>query len=118
MGGGRRCFGADWEAPSRAEPGIRAAQAELASLALEREAEEPTLEATLVDAHMRLSAARGEVVAARDVLLPKLEQAERASERAFRAGALTYTEWSQVQSEADGCAPRTTAGGRSKRIAR
>lgn len=84
----------------RAEPGVRAAQAAFASLSLEREAQALTLEATLVDAHLRLGAARGEVVAARDVLLPKLEQAERASERAYRAGALTYTEWSQVQSEA------------------
>jgi enoyl-CoA hydratase len=32
-------------------------------------------------------------------LIPKFEQAERASERAFRAGALTYIEWSQVQSD-------------------
>jgi cobalt-zinc-cadmium efflux system outer membrane protein len=84
----------------RAEPAIRAAQAELAALALEREAEALTLEATLVDAHQRLTAASAEVAAARDVLLPKLEQAERAAERAYRAGALTYTEWSQVQSDA------------------
>jgi cobalt-zinc-cadmium efflux system outer membrane protein len=33
-------------------------------------------------------------------LLPKYAQAERASERAFRAGALTYTEWAQLQSDA------------------
>ena len=42
---------------SRAEPRIRAAQAELAALSLEREAEELTLEATLVEAHTRLSGA-------------------------------------------------------------
>jgi outer membrane protein, heavy metal efflux system len=84
----------------RAAPGIRSAQAELAALALEREAEELTLEATLVEAHTRLVGARAEVMASRDLLLPKLEQAERASERAFRGGALTYTEWAQVQAEA------------------
>lgn len=84
---------------TRAEPAIRNAQAELTSLNLERESEVLTLEATLIDAHIRLSAAAAEVLASRDALLPKLEQAERASERAFRAGALTYTEWAQVQTE-------------------
>ena len=55
---------------------------------------------TLVEAWVRLSSARAEVVAARDVLLPKFDQAERASERAFRAGALTHTEWAQVHWDA------------------
>jgi cobalt-zinc-cadmium efflux system outer membrane protein len=84
----------------RADPGVRAAQAELAMLSLERESEALSLEATLVEAHLRLTAASGEVAAARDSLLPKLAQAERASERAFRAGALTYGEWAQVQGDA------------------
>lgn len=83
----------------RAQPAIRAARSELAALSLEREAEELSLEATLVEAHMRLSGASLAVATARDVLVPKFEQAERASERAFRAGALTYIEWAQVQSE-------------------
>ena len=87
-------------AASRAEPGIRAARAELAALALEHESESLSLEATLVEAWVRLSSARAEVVAARDVLLPKFDQAERASERAFRAGALTHTEWAQVHWDA------------------
>jgi len=87
---------------SRAAPGIRAARAELAALALEHEAETLTLEATLVEAWVRLDGARAEVVAARDELLPKFDQAERASERAFRVGALTHAEWAQVQSEAMG----------------
>jgi cobalt-zinc-cadmium efflux system outer membrane protein len=85
---------------SRAEPRIRAAQAELAALGLEREAEALTMEATLVEAHARLGNAAAEVAAMRDLLLPKFEQAERSAERAFRAGALTYTEWAQLQSEA------------------
>jgi outer membrane protein, heavy metal efflux system len=89
---------------SRAAPAIRAAQSEVDSLALERESELLSVEGTLIDAHLRLGAASGEVAAARDSLLPKLEQAERASERAFRAGALTYAEWAQVQS--DGIAAR------------
>ena len=79
---------------------MRAAQADLAALTFEREAEELSLEATLIEAHMRLSGASAEVTAARDILLPKFAQAERASERAFRAGALSYTEWAQLQSEA------------------
>jgi cobalt-zinc-cadmium efflux system outer membrane protein len=83
----------------RAQPGIRAAQAELAALSLEREAEALSLEATLIEAHLRYSAASAEVRAARDVLLPKLEAAERASERAFRAGALTHLEWSQARTD-------------------
>jgi len=83
----------------RAEPGIRAAQAELTALALERESAALTLEATLIEAHLRFSAASAEVRAARDVLLPKLQQAERAAERAYRAGALSHIEWSQVEVE-------------------
>jgi cobalt-zinc-cadmium efflux system outer membrane protein len=84
---------------SRAAPSIRSAQAELSALGLERDSQVLTLEGTLIDAHLRLSAATAEVNASRDALLPKLDQAERASERAFRAGALNYTEWAQVQSD-------------------
>jgi cobalt-zinc-cadmium efflux system outer membrane protein len=84
---------------TRSDPRIRAAKSELPALSLEREAEELTLEATLVEAHTRLSGAALAVATAREVLIPKFEQAERASERAFRAGALTYIEWSQVQSD-------------------
>jgi cobalt-zinc-cadmium efflux system outer membrane protein len=84
---------------ARAEPRLKAAQAELAALSLEHESEEITLYETLIDAHARLTAARGEAQMARIDLLPRLEQAERAAERAFRAGALSYLEWAQVQSE-------------------
>lgn len=83
----------------RAEPGIRAAQAELAALSLERESATLSLEATLIEAHLRFSGASAEVRAARAEVLPKLEAAERAAERAFRAGALTHLEWSQVRTE-------------------
>ena len=85
---------------SRAGPATRAAQAELAALSLARETESLTLETTLIDAHLRLSSAAAEVAAARDVLLPKLDQAEQSAARAFRAGALTYTEWAQLQGDA------------------
>ena len=84
---------------ARAAPGIRAAQAELTALSLERESESMTLEATLSEAWSQWSAASAEVQAGHDRLLPKLEQAERSSERAFRAGALTYAEWSQIQAD-------------------
>ena len=32
-------------------------------------------------------------------VLPKLGQAETAAERAYRAGAISYLEWAQLQSE-------------------
>jgi len=84
---------------ARSAPRVKAAQAELAALSLEHEAEEITLYATLIDAHARLTAARSEQEVARTDLLPRLEQAERAAERAYRAGALSYLEWAQIQSE-------------------
>ena len=83
----------------RADPGLRSARAELAALALEREIESLTLEATLIDAHVRFESAAADVRALGESVLPGFEAAERAAERAFRGGALTYTEWSQLQSE-------------------
>jgi cobalt-zinc-cadmium efflux system outer membrane protein len=59
-----------------------------------------TLVATLTEAHSRLSVATLEVEGFRTEILPKLAQAEAASERAYRAGALSYIEWAQVQSDA------------------
>ena len=32
-------------------------------------------------------------------MLPKLAKAEAAAERAYRAGAISYLEWAQLQSE-------------------
>jgi cobalt-zinc-cadmium efflux system outer membrane protein len=83
----------------RAAPRVRAAEAEVASLALERESEEISLYATLADAQARLSAASGEVSIARTDVLPRLQQAEQLAERAYRAGALSYLEWAQLQAE-------------------
>lgn len=84
----------------RAAPQIRAAEAEVASLALERESEEISLYATLADAQARLGIASAEVSLARTDVLPRLEQAEQLAERAYRAGALSYLEWAQLQAEA------------------
>ena len=86
----------------RAAPRVREAEAELAALALERESEEISLYATLADAQARLSAANAEVAIARADVLPRLQQAEQIAERAYRAGALSYLEWAQVQAEATG----------------
>jgi outer membrane protein, heavy metal efflux system len=83
----------------RAEPQIRAARAELAQLSVEREAAELSLYATLSEAHGRYSLAQLEVTRLRDEVLPRLARAEAAAERAYRAGALSYLEWAQLQSE-------------------
>jgi cobalt-zinc-cadmium efflux system outer membrane protein len=86
-------------ARARAQPRVKAAQAELAALSLEHESEEITLYETLIDAHARVMAARDEADLVRTDLLPRLGQAEQAAERAYRAGALSYLEWAQLQSD-------------------
>lgn len=83
----------------RAEPEIRAADAELASLEIEREAKGLSLYSTLADAHGRYRIARLEVERLQQDVLPKLAKAEAAAERAYRAGAISYLEWAQLQSE-------------------
>ena len=88
---------------SRAAPGVRAAQSELSALDLERRAEELTLHGPLIEAHARPSALSTETTLAERELLPALQAAETAAERAYRAGALSYREWTQLQTE------RTTA---------
>ncbi|MEG2802747.1 TolC family protein [Stenotrophomonas sp.] len=82
---------------ARAEPEIRAAQAELALNGVEREARALQLYATLAQAHGRYLTSRLEVTRmARDVL-PQLKRAENAAEKAWRAGAISYMEWAQLQ---------------------
>lgn len=83
----------------RAAPQIRAAEAELSTLDLEREGERRGLEATLAEAWGQLDLA---VAGARDIddtLLPQLQRAAASAERAFRAGALGYLEWAQLQND-------------------
>jgi cobalt-zinc-cadmium efflux system outer membrane protein len=84
---------------SRAQPGIRASEAELDMLAIELEAKGLSLYSTLVEAHGRYTVARAEVARLQDDVLPKLAKAEQAAERAYRAGAISYLEWAQLQSE-------------------
>ncbi len=86
-------------ARARAEPAIRTAEAELASLEIEREAKDLSLYSTLVEAHGRYRVAQLEVRRLRDDVLPGLARAEAAAERAYRAGAISYLEWAQLQSE-------------------
>lgn len=84
---------------SRAQPEIRIAEAELTSLEIEREAKGLALYSTLAEAHGRYRVAQVEVQRLQDDVLPKLAQAEAAAERAYRAGAISYLEWAQLQSE-------------------
>ncbi len=83
----------------RAGPEIRAAEAELATLEFEREARDLSLYSTLVEAHGRYRVAQFEVRRLHVEVLPKLARAETAAERAYRAGAISYLEWAQLQSE-------------------
>lgn len=83
----------------RAEPGIRVAEAELASLEIERESRGLSLYSTLAEAHGRYLTAQLEVRRLRDDVLPRLAKAEVAAERAYRGGAISYLEWAQLQSE-------------------
>lgn len=84
---------------SRAQPEIRMAEAELTSLEIEREAKGLALYSTLAEAHGRYRVAQVEVRRLQNDVLPKLGQAEAAAERAYRAGAISYLEWAQLQSE-------------------
>lgn len=86
-------------ARSRAGPGVRAARAELDVLDTERGAAVRTLYATLAEAHGRYSAATAEVQALGNDIIPRLAHAGEAAERAYRAGAATYAEWAQLQTE-------------------
>jgi cobalt-zinc-cadmium efflux system outer membrane protein len=88
---------------NRTQPAIRAAEAEISSLEIERESKDMALYSTLVEAEGRYRIARLEVARLREDVLPKLGKAEAAAERAYRAGAISYLEWAQLQSE------RTTA---------
>jgi cobalt-zinc-cadmium efflux system outer membrane protein len=83
----------------RAAPELQAAQAQLAMGGMQRESLQLQLYATLAQAHGRYVTARLEVTRmARDVL-PPLARAETAAERAWRAGAISYMEWAQLQAQ-------------------
>ncbi|MDO5610210.1 MAG: TolC family protein [Pseudomonadota bacterium] len=86
-------------ARQRAQPGIRVAEAELAMLGIERESKQIELYSTLAEAHGNYLGAQLEVRRLGRDVIPKLGQAENAAERAYRAGAISYLEWAQLQSE-------------------
>ena len=86
-------------AGARAQPDIRLAAAELEALELEREAKGLSLFATLVEAQGRYATGRLEADRLERVVIPKLAEAEAAADEAYRAGAATYLEWTQLQSE-------------------
>jgi outer membrane protein, heavy metal efflux system len=84
---------------SRAAPGIQAAEAEAAALAVEKESAQWSLDATLAQAYGQYTADRAEVLGIGKELLPRLTAAGDAAARAYRAGALSYLEWAQVQND-------------------
>lgn len=86
-------------ARSRAEPEIRGARAELATLEGEREAQGLALYSTLVEAHGRYRVAALEVARLSEDVLPRLRRAEAAAEYAYRAGAISYLELALLQAE-------------------
>lgn len=83
----------------RAQPDLRMAEAELAMVGVEREAQGLSLYSTLAEAHGRYRVAQFEVDRLQADVLPKLAKAESAAERAYRGGAISYLEWAQLQSE-------------------
>ncbi|CAD2249635.1 TolC family protein [Xanthomonas arboricola pv. juglandis] len=81
----------------RAQPGIRSAEAELALNGVEREALVVRLLSTLSAAHGDYSIARLEVNRLDTDVIPRLAEAEKAADRAWRAGAISYMEWGMLQ---------------------
>ena len=86
-------------ARTRAQPEIRAAEAELAMLEIERESKQIALYSTLADAQGRYTSAQLEVRRLGRDVIPKFGRAEKAAERAYRAGAISYLDWAFLQSE-------------------
>ncbi len=82
---------------ARAAPEIRAAEAELVLNSVERDARALQLYATLAEAHGRYLTSRLEVARMASDVLPQLKRAENAAEKAWRAGAISYMEWAQLQ---------------------
>ena len=83
----------------RADPDLRAARAELASLEIEREATGLSLYSTLADAHGRYRVAQLEVARIGSDILPQLARAGDAAAHAYRAGATSHLEWAALQAE-------------------
>jgi len=65
--------------------------------ALERQSRALQLQAVLAQAHGSYMTARLEVQRLGTDVLPQLTRAEKAAETAWRAGAISYLEWAQLQ---------------------
>lgn len=83
----------------RAEPAIAAARAEREALGMQRESAALQLEAVAVDAWSQVESGALQADRLRTKVLPRLERAAAQSERAYRAGALSYLEWAAVQTD-------------------
>lgn len=83
----------------RAQPGIHAAEAELALSAVEREALSIRLYSTLSGAYGDYVTARLESETLAGDVLPRLAKAEQAADLAWRAGAISYMEWAMLQDQ-------------------
>jgi cobalt-zinc-cadmium efflux system outer membrane protein len=83
----------------RAEPEIRMARSDLELLALEKEVKELSLLSILTESHNSYQAAQLEVDRLQKDIIPRLQKAETAAEKAYRSGAISYLEWAQLQSE-------------------
>jgi len=83
----------------RAAPDIRAADAELSAIEFEREGVRRMLQATLAEAWGQLDLAVSTAQHIDSDILPALQRAAAAAERAYRAGAAGYLEWAQLQSD-------------------
>jgi cobalt-zinc-cadmium efflux system outer membrane protein len=84
---------------ARSVPEVQMAAAELAALEPELASRELSLQATLAQAHGRYEQLAHETHELGTRLIPALQKAEQAAGRAYGAGALSYLEWAQLQSE-------------------
>ena len=84
---------------NRAEPGIRAAEAELSAIEFEREGQRRGLQATLAEAWGQLDLAIAHARRLETDVLPALQRAAEAAERSYRAGASSHLEWAQLQGD-------------------
>ena len=66
---------------------------------MSRESAALQLEAVAVDAWSQIETGALQVDRLRTDVLPRLQRAAAQSERAYRAGALSYLEWAAVQAE-------------------
>lgn len=83
----------------RAEPGLRAAEAELAAIEFEREGTRRALTATLGEAWSQLDLAIAHAQQIDAQLLPALGAAAEAAARSYHSGATSYLDWAQLQGE-------------------